>query len=261
MRYVLLSDVHANLHALDAVLEAAARQAPDGYLSLGDAVGYGAFPNECVSRLTAVGATCVLGNHELVALGRLSASRSSTRARQSLDWTRAQLTDDTRALLGEQPLRTQVGELLLTHGSLVDPEEYVRGPSSAEAQLELLQREEPGARVLLLGHTHEQWAYAAGAGSLLHQRPGTASLPAAGPVLVNPGSVGQSRDSRPAARFAVLDLAAGTVTFWSIPYDVPGAQAALRARGLPPDSCHLRPPARERARGLARRALVPLLRR
>ena len=260
-RYVVLSDVHANLHALEAVLAAGAREAPDGYLSLGDAVGYGPFPNECVSRLAAVGAQAVLGNHELIALGRLSTARCSPRAQQSLEWTRRELTQQTRDVLSAQPLRARVGTIALTHGSLDDPEEYVRGSAAGDEQLRRLQRQEPGARFLLLGHTHEQWLHVAGHGTLRRPRAGTAALPAEQPVLINPGSVGQSRDAVPHVRFAVLDLGATTVTFRSVPYDLGAARLALLRRGLPPDSCHLPPPRRERVRELVRRAAEPLRRR
>ena len=262
MRYVVLSDVHANLHALDAVLSAAEQQRPDAYLSLGDAVGYGPFPNECVERLASLPATCVLGNHELIALDRLPATRCTPFARASLDWTRGQLTDRTRTILSRQPLRARVGPMLLAHGSPQDPEEYVRGADAARGHLQRLGEEEPGARLLLLGHTHEQWAFGARSGTLVQQATGTVELSADEPVLINPGSVGQSRDSRATARFAVLDLSsdeagAGVdrVTLHEVRYDVAACRAALRERGQPVGSCHIRPPRRERARAVARRLL------
>ena len=257
MRYAVLSDIHANLHALDAVLAAAERERPDAYLSLGDVVGYGPYPNECVQRVTELEARCVLGNHELIALGRLSDIRCTPFARESLGWTRAQLTDNTRAFLQEQPVRVREGALVLAHGSLHDPEEYVRSRDAAASQLRRLDVEEPGARLLLLGHTHEQWAFSASAGTLLHQ-PGTVAVPAGDRALVNPGSVGQARDSRAEARFAVLEVDpdAARVTLHSVPYDVAGCRAALRERGRPVGSCHIRPPRRERARALARRLVL-----
>jgi predicted phosphodiesterase len=258
VRYAVLSDVHANLHALEAVLEAAARCSPDAYLSLGDAIGYGPFPEECVERVAEVAHVCVLGNHELIALGRLSDERCTPSARLSLAWTRARLGERTRRVLADQPVRARVGPLLLAHGSPADPQEYVRGAAAGDRQLDQLAEEEPGASILLLGHTHEQWAHARRAGTLLHQRPGTVALPPGEPVLVNPGSVGQSRDRRAEARFAVVDLdeAAGhRVTFHSIRYDVAACRAALRERGLPLDSCHTPPPARLRAQRLAGRVL------
>jgi predicted phosphodiesterase len=257
-RFVVLSDVHANLAALEAVLERAARYRPDGYLNLGDAVGYGPFPNECVERLAAVGAISVLGNHELIALGRLSAERCSPAARASLRWTAEQLTDSTRDILGQQPLARRVGPLYLAHGSPQDPQEYVRGAEAAEAHLRWLGREVPEAHLLLLGHTHEQWAWRPGSGTVLRQRPGVVQLPPGEASLVNPGSVGQSRDTRAEARFAVLDLRPGggtRVTFESIRYDVPAVRRALRQRGLPPESFHSRPRRQSPAHRVARRIL------
>jgi predicted phosphodiesterase len=257
-RYVVLSDVHANLPALEAVLESAGRYRPDGYLNLGDAVGYGPFPNECVQRLAAVGAVSVLGNHELIALGRLSDERCSPAARDSLRWTTDQLTPETRDVLGRHPLGRQVDRLYLAHGSPRDPQEYVRSGEAAADHLRWLGREVPDARLLLLGHTHAQWAWRAGHGTVLHQRPGVVDLPPGERFLLNPGSVGQSRDTRAEARFAVLELGpdgGGQVTFHSIRYDVSAVRAALRHRGLPVDSFHSRPRRRSPARSVARRIL------
>jgi len=118
-RVGVLSDVHANLHALDAALEFLDTQRLDGYLCAGDLVGYGPFPNECVRRVLDLPVTCVAGNHDLIAIGRLSDERCIPRARDSLRWTRSVLDDDARpaqavarprdaALVAEAPERDEV---------------------------------------------------------------------------------------------------------------------------------------------------------
>lgn len=242
MRLGLISDIHANLHALDTALAALKREGVDGFLCMGDLVGYGPYPNECVERVAELGAPCVAGNHDLIALERLSEERCIPLAQQSLQWTRGVLRDDTRRYLAALPLRTEVGsEIVMAHGSLDDAQEYVTRPEQADRQLQQLAAEYPAARVLLLGHTHRQWSHASA------------------PRLLNPGSVGQSRDRQARVRFALLDLERDEAQFFSVPYDVAACRDALRRQGLPPGSCHLAPSlwraCAGRVRRLARKAL------
>jgi len=260
MRYGVLSDIHANLHALDAALAHLQRVGVDAYLCGGDLVGYGPHPNECVERIAGLNATVVAGNHDLIALGRLPDDQCIRLARESLRWTRGVLRPDARAYLEALPLRADVeaGTVALAHGSLNDPRRYITQPEQAREQLAELQREAPGARLLLLAHTHRPMACSLETGA--PPSPGEPlSLPG-GPWVLNPGSVGQSRDRTALARFLVLDTEAATATFFAIPYDEEGCRRALRAQGLPADSMHLRPsPLRTcvgGARRLARRALA-----
>src|SRR6266542_2688109 len=228
MRYGVLSDVHGNAFALRAAVDRLTRVGVDGWLCAGDLVGYGPQPNECVALLAELGAIGVAGNHELLVLGRL-------------------------------PLTVRLGELVMAHGSLDDPQRYVTAPDQARRELAALHRTDPAARVLVLGHTHRPW--------LFHETAGTApaadtTLPPAGRLLVNPGSVGQSRQREwvPRARFALLDLDRGEVRFFTEPYDVAGARAALRAQGLPGSGIHV-PPGRLRAVPRRARALFRYARR
>jgi putative phosphoesterase len=227
MRYGLISDIHANLHALDSALIALKREGVDGYLCAGDLVGYGPFPNECVERVAELDAICVAGNHDLIALGQLSDQRCIPLARQSLRWTRDALRDDTLRYLQALPRRIEVaGEIVMSHGSLDDPQEYVTRPQQAEQQLRQLGTAFPSARCLVLGHTHRQ---------LHHMQQATDRM------LVNPGSVGQSRDRSPYVRFGILDLERNEVSLRSLSYDAAACRNALRSQGLPPSSCHLIP--------------------
>jgi predicted phosphodiesterase len=235
MRYGVIADVHANLHALDAALGFLATQDVDGYLCAGDLVGYGPLPNESVRRVMDLGGRCVAGNHDLIALGRLSDERCIALARASLRWTRQVLDDNARALLAGLPPTERVGELMLCHGWLGDPQQYVVGENEAIARL----REAPGAAIVIVGHTHRPMAVGARRGTLLRGAAGTVQLPPGEPVLLNPGSVGQSRTADPSARVMVLDTEARTAAFHALPYDVAACREALRERGLPPTSCHL----------------------
>jgi predicted phosphodiesterase len=220
----VLSDVHANLPALQAVLARAERAGVDGLLCAGDVVGYGPQPDACADLVRRSGAVCVAGNHELLVLGVLGGERSSRRARASARWTRRVLREDTRAWLRTLPLQAQVEGVTVAHGSLDDVEEYVTSEFRARQQL-------AAAPQLVLGHTHRPWLHVAGATAQPEGRP--VELPEGRPFLLNPGSVGEPRDGTQHARFAVLDLAARTVEQLDVPYDVGAARAAVAAAAQP----------------------------
>lgn len=239
MRYGVIADVHANLHALEAVLAFLSAQDVDGYLCAGDLVGYGPLPNECVRRVIELPGRCVAGNHDLIVLDRLSDERCIPLAKASLAWTRRVLDDAARALLAGLPLDARADDVVLRHGSLADPQQYVVTARQAHACLDDLARAEPGAAILILGHTHHPMAVSRGRGSLLRRATGTVRLPPGDPVVLNPGAVGQSRSRDTRARVMVLDTAARTATFHAVPYDEAACRRALRERGLPPASCHL----------------------
>ena len=249
MRLGVVSDIHANLHALDAVLEALRRERVDGILCLGDVVGYGALPNECVDRLREVEAATVAGNHDLVASGRQGVERCEALALETLRWTIRVLRDDARTYLADLPLHVEPSDAVVAvHGSLHDPWRYVARSAGAARELATLARERPDARLLLLGHTHVAQAFGGLAGA--RDASGDVVLDPAEPWLLNPGAVGQSRDEQVVARALVVDLGARTARFLSVPYDVDAARAALVRAGLPPAGVHLPPdPAPTRRRG------------
>jgi predicted phosphodiesterase len=253
MRYGVLADVHGNLDALRAVLRALERHGVDGHLFVGDLVGYGPYPNECIAEMASLGAICVAGNHDLIALGQMSDNRCIELARNSLRWTREVLGADERAFLEALPRRASVpGGIVLAHGALDDPQEYTSTEPQALAQLAEVE-DRDGAHILVLGHTHRPMAYARRAGWL---RPdGACTLPASDAVLLNPGAAGQSRELRARARFAVLDLDARRADFFAIPYDIGACRSALRRVGLSPASCHVRPSVPRAAARAARAAM------
>lgn len=247
MRLGVLADVHGNLPALEAVLEA--MDGVDGWLCAGDLVGYGPFPNECVERVAALGGACVAGNHDLIALGRLDDERCIAVAKETLRWTSEVLAGDARGFLEALPLvaRPATG-LAVAHGSPEDPEDYVRTAARA--------REVLVGGVLVLGHTHDPWAFGARAGSMLRgDETGTVAAGDGEAWLLNPGSVGQSRTRDPRARALILDLERREARFLAVEYDVEKTREALRSHGLPPDACHL--PPRSFARRVAARLVRP----
>jgi predicted phosphodiesterase len=239
MRFGVIADVHANLHALDAALAFLSSQDVDAYLCAGDLVGYGPFPNECVRRVRDLPGRCVAGNHDLIVLDRCSDERCVPLAQASLRWTRAVLDAEARAFLIKLPLGAREGDIALRHGSVVDPQEYVLTEAQAAACLRDIERVAPGTEILILGHTHRPMAFGERGGWLLRGSTGAVSLPRDEVVLLNPGAVGQSRSHDAHARVVVLDMAARVATFHALPYDVEACRRALHERGLPSHSCHI----------------------
>jgi predicted phosphodiesterase len=241
MRLGLLADVHGNLDALRAVLAVLRRQRVGAFVCAGDLVGYGPFPNECVEVVADLGAACVAGNHDLMALGLLSDSDCIPLARETMAWTRNVLQDEARGYLAKLPLRTRVEQsIVVAHGSLDDPRKYVVGRRQATDELERLENMYPDADLLVLGHTHVAAVVGRRAGAVVSH--GAVALLDNDRYLLNPGSVGQSRERAIAARCAVLDLERRSAEFLAVPYDVDRCRRALRQHGLPQDACHLRPP-------------------
>lgn len=228
MRYGVAGDVHGNLHALQAVLAALHEAGAERIVCPGDVVGYGPRPDACAEVLADAGALVVAGNHDLMAIGELPVDRTRGITRRTIDWTRATISDRTREWLAALPheLRTDDG-IVVTHGALGDPERYVRDAAQASMQLAELADRDPGARGLLLGHTHHPLRESA----------------ADGRWVLNAGSVGQSREARPVARALVFEAGRGPAgaRFLELDYDVRATRGELRAAGLPAHACHLAP--------------------
>jgi diadenosine tetraphosphatase ApaH/serine/threonine PP2A family protein phosphatase len=246
VRLGVVADVHANLPALEAAL--AALSGVDALVCAGDLVGYGAQPNECVALLREAGARCVMGNHDLMALGDDDHGVTDELVLTTMAYTRRALDDRGRAFLAQLPAGLELGDdVVVAHGAPGDPWHYVRAPGDAAAQLA---RIPPSARVLLVGHTHRPLAVDDAA------RTAEPTEVALGDArwLLNPGAVGQSRERELHARALELDLAAGSARFHVVTYDVERARAALRAAGLPEEALHRYSPRWRRA---LRRALRP----
>lgn len=245
MRVAALSDVHGNLPALEAALEACRELKVDRYLSAGDAIGYGPHPVGCIDRLREIDAVSVAGNHELFVLGRLTGDAFGQRARTSLSWTREVIGPERLRWLSTLPDHETYGPVVMAHASLDGVEEYVVRPRQATRQLDLLAGSFPEARILVLGHTHQP-LYRPQDGRPRAMSRGVKRSLSGLRSLVNPGSVGQSRqwERRPRARFALLDLDEWSVRWFAIEYDHSEVLRDAEAAGLPPDAVHFRPSAR-----------------
>lgn len=229
MRVAVLSDIHANLPALEAALIAAG--SVDAVWHLGDLVGYGPDPDGVVEHLRGIDAHGVRGNHDAAAVGGPEIDWFNPDARRAMEWTRAVISDETRAWLAALPPSRRFGDITLVHGSPRDPTwEYVTSVAVAEANLAALP-----TRVGLIGHTHVPMAFIEEDGAVEVIGPGHGSvLELRGRrALVNPGSVGQPRDGDPRSAFLILDTSADTVTWHRVAYDIESVQASMRAVGLP----------------------------
>ena len=238
MKIAVVSDIHANLAALQAVLADIDAVAPDAAIwHTGDIVGYNAEPNEVVALLRERGAVGVMGNHDAAVLGELDVSWFNPEAAAAVKWTATHLTPENATWLHALPKISEMGAATLVHASLLKPlEEYVIDAESARENLFAL-----SAPVLFHGHTHvpAYWALRGGQSSLI-DIDGRAQ-PLLSPSLINVGSVGQPRDGDVRASWVLWDRsddgsaigALGTVQWRRVAYDIARTQSGVRAAGLP----------------------------
>jgi diadenosine tetraphosphatase ApaH/serine/threonine PP2A family protein phosphatase len=229
VRVAVVSDIHGNLQALEAVLASIDRDAPDEIWCLGDLVGYGPRPNRCCALVAERADVCLIGNHDLAALGLLDLEIFSPDAAAAGAWTAGVLEPEPRAFLEAlEPWgkRERVG---LFHASPRDPVwEYVLSPGIAYAGLAATSQ-----NLVLVGHSHVALVFRLSTTTLATAAEGTEAELGDERWLLNPGSVGQPRDGDPRAAWLLLDLDARRATFRRVEYDVERTQAEIRERGLP----------------------------
>jgi predicted phosphodiesterase len=230
MRIAVLSDIHANLAALDAVRG----DLPDvdQVWVLGDIVGYGPQPNEVIAVLQEMGARSVMGNHDGAAIGQVDVSWFNPDAARAITWTAGVVDENARSYLATLPEVRREGELTAVHGSPRDPTwEYITDAGVASANLASFD-----TRLCLHGHTHVPIVFRAdeGAVEVVPARQGSPVSVQGGRLLINPGSVGQPRDGNPASSYAVIDTAAESAEFRRVRYDVELTQRLMRDVDLPP---------------------------
>jgi predicted phosphodiesterase len=237
-RYLVISDIHSNLEALDAVLQASSSQKCDAVLVLGDLVGYGANPNEVVRRIRELKpAAVVRGNHDKVASEIETTDDFNPLARAAMDWTRHALSHDTLEYLRALPAGPQLvaDQIELCHGSPVDEDLYVVD------DLDALQAIEASRRPLcLFGHTHVAMCAKLDRNGRLEieepqgHREFETELEPSTKYLINPGSVGQPRDGDSRAAYAIADLKKKVVTLYRVAYSIETTQRKILEAGLPP---------------------------
>ena len=231
MLVLVVSDIHGNLAALEAVLADAGEF--DRLWSLGDVVGYGPCPNECIARLQAFEHVAVPGNHDYGVLGRLDLSEFNPEAREANLWSRDQLSAASRAYLEGLPEMVVCEDVTLVHGSPRHPIwEYLFYPFEATASFEHFE-----TSLCLVGHTHVPRLFVRGDPEYPCQ---VVAIPEEKAVqleqrcIINPGSVGQPRDRDPRAAYVLLDTETRVFQHRRVVYDVAATQALMRKNGLPP---------------------------
>jgi diadenosine tetraphosphatase ApaH/serine/threonine PP2A family protein phosphatase len=231
LRVAVISDIHANLHALEAVLETIDADPPDELWCLGDLVGYGPRPNEVMEIVRERAGRSLVGNHDLGVLGQLDLEEFTPEAAAVARWTRTVLLDENRVYLEGLEPQAKVERAELFHASPRDPVwEYVISEETALAALEATI-----APLVLVGHSHVALSISLANGELngAVAPDGSEAALAEGRWLLNPGSVGQPRDGDPRAAWLELDFDAGSASFHRVAYDIARTQAELRERDLP----------------------------
>ena len=213
MRYGIFSDVHSNLEALQAVLEALKKEEVDRYLCIGDIVGYAANPGECLKIVKDLNCPTVCGNHDRAAADMLDYSYFNDAARAAVEWTKNNLSGPEKDYLRGLPLLYEEGGITMVHGSLDRPEEfeYVMDEEAAVRTIGLCK-----TKACFIGHTHRPFEYYRGM-----------------KLLVNAGSVGQPRDGDPKAAYCIFDSESGRASIKRVEYDIRTAMDKILAAGLP----------------------------
>ena len=230
MRYAIIADIHANLEALDVILEDTRKEKCTHYACLGDVVGYNANPKECLDIVRTMGMPCVKGNHDEYCSAEAELEGFNPHAAEAINWTRKQLTDEDRQWLRDLKYIRLVASFSLVHATLDGPQRwgYVFDKLAAAASFTY-----QNTSVCFFGHTHVPVAFVrdsmvrGGTYSKFKVEPGRK-------YFVNVGSVGQPRDRNPKAAYVIYDLNEGSIELRRLDYDIPKAQQKILDAGLPP---------------------------
>lgn len=234
MKYGILGDIHANLSALETVLACMRKEGVERLISVGDVVGYGAAPRECIALLREANTTVVLGNHDAAAIDRLDMVYFNAYAKAAVLWTQTRLTKQDREWLGGLPLSTHLEHCSVSHGTLFRPElfDYIQTPEDANPSLDVMT-----LPVCFVGHSHVPVTLL----RLKDDPTRTAytvdpeiELEDVQRALVNVGSVGQPRDEDPRTAYAIYDSDLGKVWIRRVHYDIDKEAQRIRKAGLPP---------------------------
>jgi predicted phosphodiesterase len=236
MKFAIIADIHANLEALNVVLADTKEQKCTHYACVGDVVGYGANPRECLEIVRTMGMPCVKGNHDEYCSSEEQLDGFNPHAAEAVNWTRLQLNKDERQWLRDLKYFRMVTSFSMVHATLDGPQRwgYVFDKLQAAASFPY-----QNTAVCFFGHTHVPVAFVrdTGTGGQMVVRGGTYSkfkVDQGKKYFVNVGSVGQPRDNIPKAAYVVYDMDEGTIELRRLDYDIAGAQKKILDAGLPP---------------------------
>jgi predicted phosphodiesterase len=231
MRYGIFSDVHSNLEALEAVITAYQTEAIDEYLCVGDIVGYGANPCECLQRVRGMVLLSVAGNHDWGSCDLFNTDYFNAFAKRAVFWTRERLRQEERDYLRSLKLVFEKDNFILVHSMLIHPEEfrYMQDGGSVYTSLEVLSNQ-----VLFIGHTHKAGIFIKNKeGVVYYTKEPAVKIIAGSKYIINVGSVGQPRDGNPQAAYCIFDTAKKQIEIKRSPYDIKAAQDKIIRVGLP----------------------------
>lgn len=230
MKIALISDIHANLEALEAVMQDIEQQRADRIVCLGDMIGYGPDPLPCLDVIEKSCQVRLMGNHEYAVIGKLSSNQVNSTAKIALQWTHAQLADDAIPRISNLPFTATIDGLFLVHASPCEPEKwrYILSPGDAELAFKHFTQ-----RICFNGHSHLPMIFALSDNQLRRQTghdfcPGDVTR-----YIVNVGSVGQPRDNDPRACYVTYDSEEQEILFHRVEYDIAKAQHKMKQAELP----------------------------
>jgi len=229
--YIILSDIHGNLEALEAVVESLGDIRGKKILCLGDIVGYGADPVDCLRIVRSMGAESVVGNHDAGVIEKTDISVFNENARAAVYWTMGILSDGDKDYLGGLPYLAHHEFFSACHGTLHDPERfhYMLGGADAMHTFEILER-----RVCFVGHSHKAGVFSLRQGKVFSVCKDSLVMEEGVKYIVNAGSVGQPRDADNRACYCVYDTDEGKIEFRRVDYDMKKAGKKIMKAGLPP---------------------------
>lgn len=230
MRYGIFSDIHGNLEAFEAVLSGLANEAIDAYLCVGDIVGYGANPGECIGRVLDLRAVSIAGNHEYGVLGKIDLAYFNPHAADAIVWTQNHLDRGRQDFLKTLPLDFKNEDLIMVHGTLQKPGMFIYLITFSEAAetFKLMTR-----KVCFVGHTHVPVIIQEQDFNIHRAKSFSITMEPQCKYIINVGSVGQPRDRNPKAAYCIYDTDLNTVDIKRVSYPIEEAQAKIRNAGLP----------------------------
>lgn len=231
MRYGIFSDIHSNVEALDAVIEAYKKEGIDKYLCIGDIVGYAANPKECIEKTKMLAMITVAGNHDKACVNLFCADYFNSLAKEAVIWTQQNLDDQSRYFLEHLPLIYKNEDLTMVHGTLEEPQDfnYMTDGYTASKTFELLETD-----ICFVGHAHVPGAFIKSEnGRIQYQSENNIAIKEKNKYIINVGSVGQPRDGNPKAAYCIYDTKEKNVQIKRTNYDVQAARRKIINAGLP----------------------------
>ncbi|MDD5595683.1 MAG: metallophosphoesterase family protein [Candidatus Omnitrophica bacterium] len=231
MRYGIFSDIHSNLEALQAVLQAYQKESIDKYLCIGDVVGYAASPNECVSEVKKLAQVTIAGNHDWASVDLFPKDYFNPIAKEAVIWTKTNLSEASSGYLKSLKLFHEEDAFFLVHGSLNNPEDfnYMNDDYTAEQTFKILTKD-----LCFVGHTHFPGSFILDHNQkMAYLKSPTIEIKKGNKYIINVGSVGQPRDGNPASSYGIFDTKKKTFELKRVSYDVKETQKKIYAAGLP----------------------------